>query len=129
MGRTLTVSQSRRNRDSPRATGRSFVFAFDLLLTARDRTLVRNLGFEITQPRPERALAQIHFCDANRAPLLRLGEHAAVLAIDSGQHPVARNIFISTADEVDLIFARSSARLLWIAAPHRPRNDFCAAVA
>src|ERR1041385_2840523 len=93
------------------------------LLSARDRTLPRNLGFEITQPRPERALVQVHFRDANGSPILRLREHAAVLAKDRREHPVARHIFVGAADEIDLVLAGTGARLLRIATPHGPRND------
>src|SRR3989442_3916192 len=71
-----------------------------LLLSARDGALVGNLSFEIAQPRPQSALVQIHFCDADCAPFLRLGEHAAVLAKDSGEHPVARDVFVGTAGEI-----------------------------
>src|SRR3989442_11220858 len=98
-------------------------------LSARDWTLAWNLGFEITQPRPERALVQIHFCDADSSPFPGLGEHAAVLAIDGGEHPIPRHVFVRAADEIDLVLARAGARLLGIAAPHRPRNDFRAAIA
>src|SRR2546426_7908851 len=101
----------------------------DHLLCARDRTLPRNLGFEITQPRPERALVQVHFCDADRAPFPGLGEHAPVLAIDGGEHPVARHVFVSAADEIDLVLARAGACLFWIAAPYGPRDDLRAAIA
>jgi hypothetical protein len=62
-------------------------------------------------------------------PIPLLGEHAAVLAIDGGKHPVARHVFVSAADEIDLVLARAGARLLGIAAPHRPRDDFRAAIA
>src|SRR5213594_1861947 len=99
------------------------------LLSARDRTLPWNLGFEITQPRPERALVQVHFCDADRAPFAGLGQHAAVPAIDGGKHPVARHVFVSAADQIDMVLARAGARLFGIAAPHGPRDDFRAAIA
>lgn len=33
----------------------------ETLFSTRNRTLVRNLCFEIAQPRPERALVQVHF--------------------------------------------------------------------
>src|SRR5216117_2120205 len=89
-------------------------------LSARDRTLPRNLGFEITQPRPERALVQVHFRDADSSPIFCLGEHAAILAKDGGEPPVARHVFVSAADEIDLVLARAIARLLGIATPHRP---------
>src|SRR5438552_6220710 len=85
------------------------IYVHDHLLSARDRTLPWNLGFEITQPRPERALAQVHFCDADRAPFPGLGQHAAVLAKDGGEHPVARHVFVSAADEIDMVLARTSA--------------------
>src|SRR5437016_7619322 len=81
-------------------------------LSARDWTLPWNLGFEITQPRPERALVQIHFGDADGAPYPGLGEHAAVLTIDGGEHPVARHVFVRAADEIDLVLTRAGARLL-----------------
>src|SRR5204863_8983959 len=58
-----------------------------------------------------------------------LSEHTAVLAIDRGEHPFARNVFVSAADEIDLVLARAGARLLRIAAPYRPRNDFRATIA
>src|SRR5678816_820295 len=88
-----------------------------------------NLGFEIAQPWPERALVQVHFRKANRSPVFRLCEHAAVRPEDRGQHPVARHVFVSAADEIDLVLAGTGARLLGIAAPHRPRDDFRAAIA
>src|SRR6266581_5350747 len=100
-----------------------------LSLSARDRTLPRNLGFEITQPRPERALVQVHFRDADSSPFPGLGEHAAVLAIDGGEHPIPRHVFVSAADEIDLVLTRAGARLLGIAAPHWPGDDFRAAIA
>src|SRR6185436_411002 len=98
-------------------------------LSARDGTLPWNLGFEITQPRPQRALVQVHLGDTDRSPFLCLGEHAAILAIDSGEHPVARHVFVRAADEIDLVLAGSGARLVGIAAPHRPRDDLSAAIA
>src|SRR2546428_11016061 len=97
-------------------------------LAARDRTLPWNLGFEITQPWPERALVQVHFPDADRTPIPGLGEHATVLAIDRSEHPVARNVFVRAADEINLVLARAGAGLVRIAAPHRPRDDFRAAI-
>src|SRR5258705_7981654 len=93
------------------------------------RTLPRNLGFEITQPRPERALVQVHFRDADSSPFPGLGEHAAVLAVDGREHPVARHVFVSAADEIDLVLTCAGTRLLGIAAPHRPRDDLSAAIA
>src|SRR2546426_5879519 len=81
----------------------------ETLFSTRNRTLVRNLGFEVTQPWPERALVQVHFRNANGAPLFRLREHAAVLAIDRGEHPVARHVFVSAADDVNLVLARAGA--------------------
>ena len=93
-------------------------------LSARDRTLPWNLGFEVTQPRPERALVQAHFGDADGAPFAGLGEHAAVLAIDGGEHPVARHVFVRAADQTDLVLACAGAGLLGFAAPHGPREKF-----
>src|SRR2546429_1826150 len=79
--------------------------------------------------RPERALVQVHFGDADRAPFPGLSQHAAVLAIDGGEHPVARHVFVGAADEIDMVLARAGARLFGIAAPHGPRDDFRAAIA
>src|SRR3989442_14487776 len=59
-----------------------------LLLSARDWPLVGNLSFEIAQPRPQSALVQIHFCDADCAPFFSLSEHTSVPAKNGGQHPV-----------------------------------------
>src|SRR5882724_1508779 len=61
------------------------------LLSARDWTVPWNLGFEITPPRPERALVQVHFSDTHRSPFPGLGEHAAVLTIAKrdGKIPLA----------------------------------------
>src|SRR5439155_13189747 len=88
-----------------------------------------DLSFKITQPWPERALVQVHFRDADGAPFTGLGEHAAVLAVNGGEHPVARHVLVSAADQIDLVLARPGARLLRIASPHRPRDYFRAALA
>src|SRR6266478_6031046 len=95
--------------------------------SVRDGTLVWNLRFEIAQPWPEGPLVQVHFCNTDSSPLAGLGEHFAVLAIDGSEHPVARHVLVSAADEIDLVLTCTGARLLGIAAPHRPRNNFRAA--
>jgi len=60
--------------------GNECVASDSALLSACDRTLPWNLGFEITQPRPERPLVQVHFGDADRAPFPGLGEDTSILA-------------------------------------------------
>src|SRR5712671_5308075 len=107
----------------------NFLLATLPSLSARNRALAWNLGFEITQPRPECALVQVHFGDADRAPFPGLGEHAAVLSINGGEHPIARHVFVSAADEIDLVLTGAGSRLLGIAAPNGPRDDFRSAIA
>ena len=64
-----------------------------------------NLRFEIAHPGPEGRLVQV-----------------------GGEHPVARDVFVSAAYEIDLVLTSADACPLGIAAPHGPRDDFRAAI-
>src|SRR5688500_4255138 len=93
------------------------------LLAGDYRTMARNYRFEIAKPGPVRGFIEIDFRNGNRAPLFRLREQAAIVADDAAEHPVARNVFVRAAHDVNLIFAGARAALLWIAAPDWPRDD------
>ena len=67
--------------------------------------MTRILPFEISQARPIEPFAQIDFRDRNGAPILGLGEDAPLPVVDSGDHPVARNISVSAADEEYMVLA------------------------
>src|SRR6059036_861765 len=88
-----------------------------------------NLRLEIAEARPIEPLVQVHFRDRHSAPLLRLGEHFAFAVVNRRDHPVARRVGVSAADEIDVIFTRPGGDEQWVAAPNREGDHFCAAVA
>src|SRR5688572_20965563 len=91
------------------------------------RTMTRNPGFEITDAGPHQSLAQIHSRNDDGPPLLAFRNGFAFVVVNGRQHPVARDVLVSAADEIDVVFARARAGEHRVAAPHGPRDHLGAA--
>src|SRR5437867_1896052 len=75
------------------------------LLHASLRPVPGNLRFEVAEAGPVEAAVQIDFGDGDGPPLLRLGEGAAVVAVDGGDRPVVGNLGVGAAHQVDVVLA------------------------
>ena len=51
------------------------------------------------------ALVEVDLSDDDGAPIAGLGEEAAVLAVNAGDHPVLFRIGVRAADHVDVVLA------------------------
>src|SRR5262245_10756406 len=89
----------------------------------------RYLRFEIAQARPPQPFVQIDFGHNHGPPLFGVNELIARVIINGGEHPLARDVLVSAADEVYVIFAGARRGQQLVATPHRPRDHFGAVVA
>ncbi len=80
----------------------------------------RYLRFEIAQARPPQSFVQIDFGHNHGPPLFGVNELIARVIINGGEHPLARDVLVSAADEVDVIFAGARRGQQRVATPHRP---------
>jgi hypothetical protein len=93
------------------------------------RAMPRQLSLEIAQAVPEQTLVQVHLGDDHGSPLLSLGQRLAVVAVNGRQHPVAGDVLVSAADDIDMVFAGAGAGQVGVAAPHGPGDHLGPAVA
>src|SRR6266700_6324554 len=98
-------------------------------LRLSERTVPGNLRLEIAQARPFRRLVEVHFSHNDRSPFLGQGDRFSCVIENGRDHPVARDVFVGAADQIDVVLRRARACQFRIAAPHGPGNHFCAAIA
>src|SRR6266851_2535951 len=97
-------------------------------LICPDRPVTWDLRLEVTEAYPLGAPVEINFCNRNSSPLLRQTDCIAFMVEDGGNHPIAADVFVGAADQVDMILAGSSPGQERVAAPHRPGDHLGAAV-
>ena len=72
------------------------------------------------------AAVEVNLGDGNSAPIVRLCQWLAIVAVDGGDHPVGRGIGVGAADNVDMVFTGKCGTRQGVAAPHRPGDDLTA---
>src|SRR5262245_57374380 len=103
--------------------------AWELPMPIHRGSVPGQLSLEITQAVPVQTQVEVHFGDDDATPLFGLHDRLAIVTVDRRQHPIAGNILIRATHEIHMVFARTSAGQVGIAAPHRPGDDFGPAVA
>src|SRR5262249_52822015 len=92
-------------------------------------SMARQFGFEIPQAGPPQSLLQVDLGHNHGSPFLGVNELVSRMVVYCSEHPLARDIFVCAADEVDVIFAGARRSQQRVAAPHGPRDHFGAVVA
>src|SRR4030095_11650756 len=72
---------------------------------------------------------KLHARHHARDPLVGTGKRLAILIPYRREHPVARHIFISAADQIDVVLTSARCRQRRVATPDRPGDDFRATFA
>src|SRR6185369_15723337 len=83
-----------------------------------------NLRTKIAEAGPIQPLVQVHFGNGHAAPVRSLRKHPAFAVVNSGNHPVARGVGVSAADEEDMVLAGSRRGEHRVATPNWKSDDF-----
>src|SRR4051812_11499691 len=83
-------------------------------------SMSRQLGLEVAQAVPLQALIEVNLGDDDGAPGLGVDDRLAIVSVDRGQNPVTRNVFVSAAHQIDVVFARSGTGEQRVTSPYRP---------
>ena len=87
------------------------------------------MRLKIPKARPVESLIQVDLRDHHRSPFLRLRQGAPILVPNCADHPIARDVFIGAANEVDVVFTSPRGGKGRVATPYWPSNYLGAPVA
>ena len=79
------------------------------ILRAPEWPVAGDIGFEVSEAVPVEPLVEIHFGHDYVSPLFGSRDRFALVIVDRRQHPVPRDVFISAAHDIDVIFAGAGA--------------------
>ena len=71
-----------------------------------ERKVPGNLRLEIAKARPFGRLVEVHLGHSDRSPSLGLGDRFSSVIENGRDHPVARDVFVGAADQIDVPYRR-----------------------
>src|SRR5688572_20662397 len=87
------------------------------------------MRFEISEAWPMQALIQVDFSDNNRPPFFCVREGPSVMIPHGTEHPIARDVLIRAANEINMILTGTGGCEGGVTSPDGPCDDLRAAVA